>query len=272
MTKTKDITTATLIEFYAPWCPHCQHFSPKYEKVGEHFVGSTDIRITAFDCVHYSEACGEMNIHSYPTLKVYGVANEPTSLTKDGYILDLKGGKDNAEFIINWLYDQIGGLDAKRGDNNIRNEDASLSLHEPLLPSKLVHSGERWSNTYTSASRMPARLRLGDVASSLLFALRYGVFVDGNELKDHQRHALGTFLSILAKAFPGPSSDRKLIQQLLTLVDSGELTNDKEWEAFLSTWKLQGRVATSELRWSGLCDPTRRKQDEWSKASGRHIR
>jgi hypothetical protein len=243
--------------------------------VGEHYAGQNGIRITALDCVHYRDICSSMNIKSYPTIKVYGAPKEPSSFQKEGYTLDLSKGKESAEYIINWIDTEIVGAGGvgDNNNNNIRNEDASLSLHEPLLISELSHhSGERWPSTYTSATLMPARLRLGDVGSSLLFALRYGVFVDGDELKDPQRLALGTFLSVLTKAFPGPSSDRHLISNLLTLVDSGELKNDKQWENYLSTWNLQGRVATSELRWSGLCDPSRRKQDEFSKASGRHIR
>eukprot|EP01045_Picozoa_sp_COSAG04_P047740 COSAG04_NODE_17972_length_454_cov_1.177465_1_plen_111_part_10 len=26
-----------LMEFYAPWCPHCQHFAPEVERIGQAF-------------------------------------------------------------------------------------------------------------------------------------------------------------------------------------------------------------------------------------------
>ena len=44
-----DPTKDVLIEFYAPWCGHCKTLEPKFNELGEKFVGSKDIVIAKMD-------------------------------------------------------------------------------------------------------------------------------------------------------------------------------------------------------------------------------
>ena len=41
-----------MIEFYAPWCGHCQQFKPEYEKIAAELV-EHDIRIAKVDITDY---------------------------------------------------------------------------------------------------------------------------------------------------------------------------------------------------------------------------
>lgn len=70
-----------LIDFYAPWCPHCQHFAPDYERLAlavqkfdaaqakvKSSSGTSSILSATVDCQRFAKLCDFWNVHSYPTL------------------------------------------------------------------------------------------------------------------------------------------------------------------------------------------------------------
>jgi thiol oxidase len=68
-----------LIDFYAPWCPHCQHFAPDFERLSlaiQRFdnsrpnggSGKPSILSATVDCVRFYSTCDFWGVHSYPTL------------------------------------------------------------------------------------------------------------------------------------------------------------------------------------------------------------
>mmetsp|Transcript_8954 Transcript_8954/g.21228 ORF Transcript_8954/g.21228 Transcript_8954/m.21228 type:complete len:383 (-) Transcript_8954:72-1220(-) len=57
----------TMVEFYAPWCPHCRKFAPEYQAIAEEFTGKA-----AFAIVNGEEQKQLARIYGvgrYPTLK-----------------------------------------------------------------------------------------------------------------------------------------------------------------------------------------------------------
>ncbi|CAH1995839.1 unnamed protein product [Acanthoscelides obtectus] len=58
--------------FYAPWCVHCQKFSPQWEQLAEMLnEDDSDIKIAKVDCSTDSKVCLKEDITGYPTLKFY---------------------------------------------------------------------------------------------------------------------------------------------------------------------------------------------------------
>ena len=75
--KMTDDAEFAAIEFFAPWCPHCQNFGPTWETVAAYFNkgegngGSRPSpRVTVFsvDCVAERDMCHAFHIRGYPTV------------------------------------------------------------------------------------------------------------------------------------------------------------------------------------------------------------
>lgn len=60
-----------VVEFYAPWCGHCQNLKPNYEKVAKNLDGLA--KVVAIDCDDDSnkKLCGAHGIQGFPTIKTF---------------------------------------------------------------------------------------------------------------------------------------------------------------------------------------------------------
>ncbi|KOS20103.1 putative protein disulfide-isomerase [Escovopsis weberi] len=60
----------SIVEFYAPWCGHCQNLKPAYEKAARNLAGLA--KVAAVDCDDDANKafCGSMNVKGFPTLKI----------------------------------------------------------------------------------------------------------------------------------------------------------------------------------------------------------
>ena len=67
-----------IVEFYSPWCPHCQHYKPYYirlaRQVTRRTLVSTDtlIYFIAVSCTLHSNLCTYYGIEGFPTLMAWG--------------------------------------------------------------------------------------------------------------------------------------------------------------------------------------------------------
>jgi len=62
---------ASIVEFFAPWCGHCQNLKPIYEKAAQSLKGLA--KVAAIDCDEEKNKrlCGEYGVQGFPTLKVF---------------------------------------------------------------------------------------------------------------------------------------------------------------------------------------------------------
>jgi len=70
----KTLKRPTIIVFYAPWCPHCRHFVPKYNEIAAKFEDpgslnlfqlpehSKNVQFLAVNCVDQKEACNYISL------------------------------------------------------------------------------------------------------------------------------------------------------------------------------------------------------------------
>jgi thiol-disulfide isomerase/thioredoxin len=67
-----------IVEFYAHWCPHCQHFRSHYIQFAKQtknllreYSPETTLNTFAISCVPWKPICQDMDIKGYPTLIIF---------------------------------------------------------------------------------------------------------------------------------------------------------------------------------------------------------
>ncbi|KUI70408.1 hypothetical protein VM1G_06424 [Cytospora mali] len=60
----------SIIEFYAPWCGHCQNLKPAYEKAAKNLEGLAKVAAVNCDDDANKPFCGTMGVQGFPTLKI----------------------------------------------------------------------------------------------------------------------------------------------------------------------------------------------------------
>ncbi|XP_037546224.1 protein disulfide-isomerase A2 [Nematolebias whitei] len=90
-----------LVEFYAPWCGHCQKLEPVYAEAAEKLKKDEQaMRLAKVDASEEKELSEEFEVSSFPTLKLFidGDREKPVDFT----------GKRSADGIIQWLKRRSG--------------------------------------------------------------------------------------------------------------------------------------------------------------------
>ncbi|XP_013916569.1 PREDICTED: protein disulfide-isomerase A6-like, partial [Thamnophis sirtalis] len=59
-----------LVEFYAPWCGHCQRLTPEWKKAATALKGV--VKIGAVDADKHQSLGGQYGVKGFPTIKVFG--------------------------------------------------------------------------------------------------------------------------------------------------------------------------------------------------------
>ncbi|KAH8901025.1 thioredoxin-domain-containing protein [Thozetella sp. PMI_491] len=60
----------SIVEFYAPWCGHCQNLKPAYEKAATSLEGVAKVAAVNCDEDANKGLCGQMGVQGFPTLKI----------------------------------------------------------------------------------------------------------------------------------------------------------------------------------------------------------
>ncbi|THG19228.1 hypothetical protein TEA_019323 [Camellia sinensis var. sinensis] len=69
--KVKEKDTAWFVQFCVPWCKHCKKLGSLWEDLGKAMEGEDEIEIGQVDCGTDKPVCNKVDIHSYPTFKLF---------------------------------------------------------------------------------------------------------------------------------------------------------------------------------------------------------
>ena len=62
----------SVVEFYAPWCGHCQQLKGKMKKVAKSLEGIVQVASVNCDQAKNKQLCAKQKIKGYPTIMVLG--------------------------------------------------------------------------------------------------------------------------------------------------------------------------------------------------------
>jgi len=94
LNKEKDV----FVEFYAPWCGHCQKLAPIWDQLGEKYKDHESIVIAKIDST--ANELENVKVQGYPTIKLFKkgtneVVDFKGSRTQEGFVTFLEGGEEN---------------------------------------------------------------------------------------------------------------------------------------------------------------------------------
>ncbi|KAH7561002.1 hypothetical protein JRO89_XS10G0156700 [Xanthoceras sorbifolium] len=69
--KVKEKDTAWFVKFCVPWCKHCKKLGSLWEDLGKAMEGEDEIEVGEVDCATGKSVCTKVDIHSYPTFKLF---------------------------------------------------------------------------------------------------------------------------------------------------------------------------------------------------------
>ncbi|KAJ6123013.1 hypothetical protein N7512_005478 [Penicillium capsulatum] len=118
----------SIVEFYAPWCGHCQNLKPAYEKAAQNLNGLAKVAAINCDDDDHKPFCGQMGVQGFPTLKIVTPSKKPGKPRVDDY-----QGPRTAKGIIDAVVDRIPNHVKRATDKDLdkwlgQNEDRPKAI------------------------------------------------------------------------------------------------------------------------------------------------
>lgn len=204
-----------LVDFYAPWCPHCQHFAPDYERLAA-TIGKFDqqqgslrksssrklvagekggpsaqptVLAATVDCVKDAGLCNAWGIQSFPTL-LWGKREDWVS-KRVAKLQNIEVWPRTAEMVAQWI------------DNNthIHLDPSQVSKAEIV---QLLHHQQVKSHSDKAKRVTPETVDMWDVQLAAAYLVHNSLashpFEEGQEAGP--KAAMLNFIDLLAKRFP----------------------------------------------------------------------
>ena len=114
----KDVTNSDevwLVEFFAPWCGHCQKLAPDWEKAAKALKGI--VKVGAVDMTTDQSVGAPYGIQGFPTIKLFSKGASP---------VDYNGGRSARE-IAEWAVKQAEAVVKRRLGGGSSNSSGSSS-------------------------------------------------------------------------------------------------------------------------------------------------
>ncbi|KAG8263473.1 protein disulfide-isomerase A6 homolog isoform X1 [Homalodisca vitripennis] len=179
-----------VVEFYAPWCGHCQQFVGEYSKAAKALKGV--VKVGAVNADEHKSLGGRFGVRGFPTVKIFGAnKNKPE---------DYNGGR-TAQGLVDAavsaakskVYAQLGGKSGGGGSSSKGDPKDVVELTDSNFDELVLESEDMWLVEFfapwcghcknlaphwaQAATELKGKVKLGAVDATVhqVKASRYGV-------------------------------------------------------------------------------------------------
>uniref|UniRef100_M4BH81 Sulfhydryl oxidase n=1 Tax=Hyaloperonospora arabidopsidis (strain Emoy2) TaxID=559515 RepID=M4BH81_HYAAE len=229
-----DTQVIWLVDFYSPWCHHCQHFAPIWDEVSNLYKDVSSIVFGAVDCSKQNQICDNEGVHSYPGVKMYHVSPDveaPIVMPPEELQL--------AKYIVVWIEQTL----------EVNGVQSLLETHavypEVTRPSELEKTfGDPVEPLDDDRSLDMKLKRLKDAGTTALFTFEDGFFMGTTVLEGERYEAAVTWVRALAATFPR-KENRDALTVLVGEIKQRERWTQAEWSELIDKWKATANVMSS---------------------------
>jgi thiol oxidase len=219
-----------LVDFYAPWCPHCRVFAPELEKIATFYAGSKSVRVGAVDCTQHATACNSEEVMGYPTLKLFHV---PAGSTKGKRYNSF--GLKTMQGIVKWVEDLLAEAQMPAGvqDDNV-DQQLELIRHDRVSDGLGLPSERSLQMKYA---------RLQDAGAAAIFTLENSLFIGKSVLEGERYSAALLWIQALGASFP-LEANRQVFRDLAQAMEARKSWDQSAWKSLIDKWKAIARTTT----------------------------
>jgi thiol-disulfide isomerase/thioredoxin len=234
-----------VVEYYAPWCPHCQHFKEHYIAFARNCTDvsrshNVDIEFHAVSCTANKPVCkNDKDIHGYPTIKLFPAGNS-TGMKLASYA-SLHCFKVLNSFGVRLNGDEDVTAPAKE-ESSPKSNIRTVSDPHPLdlSPLKQFHKVDYQKERKTV---------LNDAFLSFDFAMRQSIFMTNGPLTNHTQEVFEEWIELLGRALPPTWKIHDVLDSILY-----KMEDVVKSEAILTS--IMDSKGPSLKQWSDKCGYT----------------
>jgi len=216
-----------IVDFYAPWCPHCRKFAPVYESDAEWFMStypSNNIRFGILNCDRFGVLCRSFNVSSYPTLRYF-----PSLCSSQSQLNEYRESRSNRDRMRRW-YAERAGVVYSESVAIISNIVRSSSVVASVVPQVVV-------------SRQ-------DIAAAVFFSLKHNIFNGVEVLSSKDSSVLKSWLLLLERNLDDISTSESIASLRRTFFEFENL-DFTFWNRIVTRTYIYG--FDSKISWTSTC-------------------
>jgi thiol-disulfide isomerase/thioredoxin len=225
-----------IVEFYAPWCPHCQDFRNHFVQFAAqmtraaHSVGVDDLEVHAISCEVHREICKTWEIVGFPQLRLFRAGNANYTGTAQYY-------KINPNKVMRTL-----GINVEVGNKPQWRPSLDEKTAQKTADEKKANLRKRTPPAYKRTQEDLYK----DAHLSFHFALRNGIYMVNGPLSIKARNAFEDWLNLLHRVFPTASDMNLLVSALLDDLENVVLGEERMLE-------VVSKFPAPSQRWTEAC-------------------
>lgn len=206
---TPKVKGLRIVEFYAHWCPHCQHFRDHYVEFGKEmktlakqYFPKAEVNMFAVSCVPWKPVCNDFNISGYPVVIIF---EDGASNGTEIPAYDLHPFK---------LLSKLGDIDTVDASTYLQDE-------ENRKQKKKIKKTNDDFDQQGQRHFLPRTQRdiYNDAHLSFDFAMRHAVFYKNGTLLEKDFTPFAFFVEQLKDALPPTWKLKRLVSEIFDNID-----------------------------------------------------